>query len=212
MLGVIDDDLARLRARPGASGAPVGLPEGALLRDLLGAGPFPLVVLFHGAGSTAHAGLRLLSEVADDMVLLAPQSFGSTWDGVRGGFDLDVERLDEALAAVFARCPIDPMRVALGGFSDGASYALSLGLGNGDLITHIIAFSPGFAAPVAQRGRPRILITHGLHDPVLPIDRCSRRLVPKLRRAGYDVTYEEFDGGHTVTPEHARHAADWLRS
>ncbi len=30
------------------------------------------------------------------------------------------------------------------GFSDGASYALSLGVPNGDLFTHIVAFSPGF--------------------------------------------------------------------
>ena len=28
--------------------------------------------------------------------------------------------------------------------------------------------------------------------------------------AGYDVTYEEFDGGHVVTPDHARRAAEWL--
>jgi phospholipase/carboxylesterase len=34
--------------------------------------------------------------------------------------------------------------VALGGFSDGASYALSLDLTNGDLFASLIAFSPGF--------------------------------------------------------------------
>jgi phospholipase/carboxylesterase len=53
-------------------------------------------------------------------------------------------------------------------------------------------------------------VTHGIHDAVLPIDRCSRRLVPRLRRAGYDVTYEEFEGGHAVTPELRRRALQWL--
>jgi predicted esterase len=97
-----------------------------------------------------------------------------------------------------------------GGFSDGASYALSLGIDNGDLARHLVAFSPGFAAPAAPRGQPRILVTHGIEDPVLPVDRCSRRLVPRLRQSGYDVTYEEFQGGHLVTPELRRRALRWL--
>jgi len=37
------------------------------------------------------------------------------------------------------------------GFSDGASYALSVGITNGDLFTHVIAFSPGFVAPARQQ-------------------------------------------------------------
>ena len=38
--------------------------------------------------------------------------------------------------------------------------------------------------PAVQRGAPRIYISHGTHDTVLPIDRCSRRIVPALQRAG----------------------------
>ena len=38
------------------------------------------------------------------------------------------------------------------GFSDGASYALSLGAANGDLFTHIAAFSPGFMRPPVSVG------------------------------------------------------------
>ena len=39
---------------------------------------------------------------------------------------------------------------------------------------------------------------------VLPIDRTSRLLAPQLELAGYDVTYEEFEGGHVLTPETMR--------
>jgi phospholipase/carboxylesterase len=205
---------SRLRARPGAAARPVDagtreLASGALLQVPSGPGPWPLVVLFHGAGSSAPAGSSLLPAGAG-LLLLAPQSLGSTWDVIERGFGPDVARLDADLETVFATCPVDPERVALGGFSDGASYALSLGLGNGDLVTHVIAFSPGFMAPEAPVGRPRVLVTHGVRDAVLPIDRCSRRLVPRLGDAGYDVTYEEFDGGHVVTPAHARRAVEWL--
>lgn len=111
---------------------------------------------------------------------------------------------------MFATCPVRRSRVGFGGFSDGASYALSLGMDNGDLVSHIVAFSPGFAAPAAPVGRPRILVAPGVHDTVLPIDRCSRRLVPRLRAAGYDVAHEEFDGGHVVAPPLVERALHWL--
>jgi phospholipase/carboxylesterase len=129
---------------------------------------------------------------------------------IQGGFGPDVEFLDRALDRVFGAHAVDPGRIALGGFSDGASYALSLGLANGDLFTHLIAFSPGFAAPARRVGRPLVFVSHGVEDPVLPIDRCSRRVVPALRAGGYDVTYEEFEDGHVVPAPLARRAVAWL--
>jgi predicted esterase len=104
------------------------------------------------------------------------------------------------LAWTFSSYAIDPARVAIGGFSDGASYALSLGFTDGDLFPHVLAFSPGFAAPARRVGSPRIFVSHGTRDAVLPIDRCSRRIVPTLQRTGYDVAYRKFDGGHAVPP------------
>ncbi len=65
-------------------------------------------------------------------------------------------------------------------------------------------------APPAQRGEPGIYVSHGTRDDVLPIDACSRRVVPRLRQAGYDVRYREFVDGHTVPPEVAREAVDWF--
>jgi phospholipase/carboxylesterase len=55
-----------------------------------------------------------------------------------------------------------------------------------------------------------VFVTHGIADAVLPIDRCSRRLVPALRGGGYDVVYEEFDGGHAVPRELAHRAIEWM--
>jgi phospholipase/carboxylesterase len=114
------------------------------------------------------------------------------------------------LTHVFANYAVDTMRLAVGGFSDGATYALSLGITNGDLFTHVIAFSPGFMVPAAQRGAPRLFVSHGTKDRILSIDACSRRIVRRVREGGYDVRYREFDGGHTVPPAVAREAFDWL--
>jgi phospholipase/carboxylesterase len=64
--------------------------------------------------------------------------------------------------------------------------------------------------PLHTRLEPHIYISHGTHDAVLPIERCSRRLVPILERAGYDVKYHEFDGPHTIPPDIAREAVEWF--
>ncbi|MDQ0674163.1 phospholipase/carboxylesterase [Pseudarthrobacter siccitolerans] len=174
--------------------------------------PAPLIFLLHGAGGEAAGGLSLLSAFAEThkIVLAAPSSGGSTWDGVRGAFGPDVQTINRALERIFTLVFIDPGRIAVGGFSDGASYALALGLANGDLFSRIIAFSPGFVPPVPRSGQPRIFVSHGDSDSVLPIDRTSRRLVPVLQAGGYDVTYREFSGPHTVPAGIAQEAVDWL--
>ncbi|CAA9546838.1 MAG: hypothetical protein AVDCRST_MAG87-539 [uncultured Thermomicrobiales bacterium] len=174
--------------------------------------PAPFVISLHGAGGNERSGLYPLQEIADEagLILLAPASEGRTWDVILGGFGPDVDFIDRLLAAAFARCAVDPARVAVAGFSDGASYALSLGISNGDLFASVMAFSPGFAAPGSQHGQPRFFISHGTGDAVLPIDRTSRRVAPQLEDAGYEVRYREFDGPHTVPPEIAREAVSWF--
>ena len=171
-----------------------------------------MVLLLHGAGGNAEAGLSLLQPLADaaNLVLLAVASRQQSWDVIVDDYGPDVELIDRALTETFSRYAVDPQRLAIAGFSDGGSYALSLGLSNGELVTHIIAFSPGFMAPKRTAGNPGIFISHGIHDDVLPIDRCSRQIVPRLERAGYAVRYREFDGPHTVPPEITREALDWF--
>lgn len=175
-------------------------------------GPVPLVLMLHGSGGTGQGVLAMARALADElgMVVLAPDSRGRTWDIILGEYGPDVAFVNLALEAAFARCAVDADRVAIGGFSDGASYALSLGVANGDLFTHVLAFSPGFMAPPAQRGAPRVYVSHGTGDTVLPIERCSRRLAPRLQNAGYALLYREFEGPHIVPAVIAREAFVWF--
>ncbi|WP_125461726.1 MULTISPECIES: phospholipase [Rhodomicrobium] len=178
----------------------------------LPAGPLPLAVLLHGATSTPQ---RVLSRIQDEAerqktLILAPKSHATTWDAIGGAFGPDVVALNRALAYLFDHFPIDPARIALAGFSDGATYALSLGLANGDFFRFILAFSPGFVIPGLRRGRPSIFISHGTQDAILPIRLCSREIAPALRREGYGVDYREFVGGHGVPPEMAAAALGLL--
>ena len=186
-----------------------GLPGSVLLVPDGLRTPAPLLVFFHGAGGTADSALPLVRDAAaaHGALVLAPSSAASTWDLLTGGLGRDVAALDTALEHVFGTCAVD--RVAMGGFSDGGSYALSLGVANGDLAQAVLAFSPGFLAPPAQVGQPRVWVSHGTGDRVLPVERCGRRVVTTLSRVGYDVTYEEFDGGHVVPPALVGAAFAW---
>ncbi len=219
------DGAGRLSARPGTPTEPalppgvhpLGLGTGRDGLVYVPAGhqperPAPLVVMLHGAGGNADHGLDLIRALADDagLVVVAPESRAGTWDVITGGYGEDVAFIDRALRQVFRRHAVDPARVAVGGFSDGASYAVSLGLTNGDLFPHVIAFSPGFAAPAKRHGSPRLFVSHGTQDSVLPISSTSRRIVPRMERDGYDVRYREFDGPHAVPPEIAQEALTWF--
>lgn len=174
--------------------------------------PLPLALLLHGAGGTPEHSLDLLRPFIDaaGVIVVAPKSRSYTWDLLVGGYGPDVDTINQLLQWTLERCQVSRHHFAIGGFSDGASYALSLGLDNGKAFTHIIALSPGFAAPVAPQGRPRIFISHGMFDKVLSIDPCSRRIAPRLTRGGYRVDYHEFHGDHTVPKTIAERAVQWL--
>jgi phospholipase/carboxylesterase len=176
--------------------------------------PLPLLVLLHGAGGDANDWFGSYAQRAEDarFVMLAPDSRGPTWDAIRGKFAEDVSFINSALELVASEVAIDRTRMAVVGFSDGATYSLSLGLANGDLFTHVIAYSPGFIVSSTNRGTPKFFISHGKQDPILPIARTSREIVSVFRSRGYDVHYVEFDGGHEVPLDISAQAVGWLQA
>jgi len=174
--------------------------------------PAPLAVLLHGAGQAADELTGPMQPLADEtgMVLVAPNSRDSSWDIRYGAFGADVAFINTMLERVFDQVRVNASRIALCGFSDGASYALSIGLINGDLFSRVLAMSPGFMVNPHSVGKPKIFVTHGTRDQILDIDRTSRVLVPQLKKAGYDVEYHEFDGRHGVSPALLRDAVTWM--
>ena len=182
------------------------IPASASSRSL------PLLVFLHGGGGHSN-DFRFIFPLAEEIgvVLLALDSRDNTWDGIDSPIGPDVVFMDAALRHTFDRVAIDPRKVALGGISDGASYALSLGMANGDLFTHLLAVAPGFIAPPSPPvGRPVIFVAHDTRDNVYSVSGSRNQLVPRLKDAGYEVTYFEFDGPHWVPPATAREMLGWL--
>lgn len=161
----------------------------------------PLALIFHGANGQDGGAVATATAWADRhrAFVIAQKSTGMSWDILRGAYGQDLAFIDDLLDWTVRRYAIDPARIGIGGFSDGASYALSVGLMNGDLFHDILAFSPGFMRPRRIIGKPRIFIAHGKDDTILPVD-CGRRIAQRLTDDGYEVQYREFDGGHQVPP------------
>ena len=165
--------------------------------------PLPLLLMLHGATQNPEDMFWYLDPHHENagVAVLAPSSRDTTWDAIGGSFGPDIDFLNRSLQRVFETTAIDPARVSLGGFSDGASYAISLGLINGDLFNKVAAFSPGFIVDGWPNGSPRFFISHGRRDHILPIDRCGRYIANRLRTEGYAVTFREFDGDHEIPAE-----------
>lgn len=173
----------------------------------------PLMLYLHGATGNGQRGISRWLTHADKtgVIVLAPDSRDQTWGVVFGDEMDDLAFIDRALNKIFAAYSIDTKRIAATGFSDGATAALSWGLMNGDLFSSVAAFSPGFLHLTGKPiGMPRVFLSHGLNDTILPIDKCGRRIAKTLMNAGYDVKFQVFEGEHEV-PEAIRAAAiQWV--
>lgn len=180
----------------------------------------PFLLLLHGAGGTSENMIRRFKAQADrrGIILLAPTAAGRTWDvalSMTGNprtpprFGTDVRRIDAVLEDAFARVNVDPQRVAVAGFSDGASTALSIGARNAPLFHSTLAFSAGGMVPYRDGPPGRVFFAHGTKDPILPLATMRDSLAPLLAAAGFQVTFVTFDGGHELPDPVLEQAIVW---
>jgi len=217
----------RLAAHPAATvtGLKVGetpLANGAVayLPAKLLAGPAPLLILLHGASGYPIGFLQGMEPIADKrgLILLYPNSLGPTWDFIQNlaadrdpwRDHTDADRLNESLDDLFSRAAIDPARVVLLGFSDGASYGLSLGLANPQLFTAVVGLSPGMFVPPGGIDRhQRVFVAHGRGDHILSFQNTSDTIVRELRGRHANLVFRPFAGDHEIDPKVLSEALDF---
>jgi phospholipase/carboxylesterase len=182
-----------------------------------GTTPMPLVVALHGGHGHGRDFLWswLREARSRGMLLLAPTSQDRTWS-IMGGPDVDAEGIRRMVEAVRERYPIDHTRVLLTGMSDGATYALVLGLGENIPFTHL-APACGVLHPyllagggLARAGGRPIYLVHGALDWMFPVH-TARMAREVLLAAGARLVYREIDDlSHTYPRDENPPILDWL--
>lgn len=193
----------------------------------------PLLLLLHGIGSyegdlmglAPYLDGRLFVVGARAPFTLGPGSFA--W--YRVDFSDPERRLPDPEEAVrsrdlllgfvselVARYRLDPRRVFLAGFSQGAIMSLGAALARPDLFAGVVLMSgralpelTSRAAPAEQMEGLPFLVVHGTRDEVLPVQN-GREIRALLERLPVRLTYEEFDMGHQVSEESLETVSEWL--
>jgi len=174
--------------------------------------PMPMLIMLHGFSGWGDNQRRLF-DLAEELgfIVMTPESRDITWGREAPGFDDDVRYIGAAFRHVGGLVNIDFDRVALGGQSDGAGYALTMGLAYGDTFNHLIILAGAhLLEPIRRQGKPKIFVAHGVKDTTMPIEVSGRANVKQLKDEGYDVTYHEHDGGHGTPAEITREAILWF--
>ena len=162
----------------------------------------PLVFFFHGAGGTSEQAVRTYgwAQKADAEHFFAafPQGLGARDDG-GGVFHVwrdergdrpttinDVHFFEMLLGQLQAALPIDPRRIYVTGFSNGAGMTFTLGAHFSDRIAAIAPVSSQSFAQVASLARPLpVYYLTGTADPLIPYHGGATALPALQFGAGY---------------------------
>ncbi|MGH2364547.1 MAG: alpha/beta hydrolase, partial [Chloroflexota bacterium] len=131
-------------------------------------------------------------------------------------FQQSLDLLAPFLSNLPERYPVDPGRLFLGGFSQGAMMCASTTLIHPALVLGTAVLSgylPTVELPIDRAGcagKP-VFLAHGRQDSVLPLamGHDARR---RLEELGLAVEYHEYAMDHQVVPSELDDLAAWLRA
>jgi len=161
----------------------------------------PLVFAFHGLGDTKDrfASFSRLDQTAEanGFVLAFPNALAFFWPVTIDLARHDLAFFDALYAALSLSYNVDPSRVYVVGYSNGAYFAHLLAMARSERVAAIAVHSGGL--PLIQ-GMPRgaerkygVFAVHGATDPVVPVSE-SRHVRDVYAAAGHRVEYLELPG------------------
>ena len=189
---------------------------------------YPTLLALHGRGSNKEDLLGLAPHLPQGLLWISPRAPllvgpGSyEWYRVRVIGKPDpaqvlsaINTIDHFVDEVLGTYPIDPQKLFLLGFSQGSLLSMCYTLTHPSRIAGVIAQSGYIPNGVeleideaGMKGKP-FLLTHGEQDTMIPVEwgRASR---DQLQNLGVDLTYHEFQMGHSVSMESLELIYKWL--
>lgn len=184
----------------------------------------PVLLLLHGTGGGPDDLLCLADHLSPCSATLAPRGPVSEHGMARwfrrlaeGVFDHEDVRHRAGELAEFIRQATDEYglgerRLVAVGFSNGANIAAAVALLHPEVLREAALFaamSPLPEDPGTELRGSRLFLANGTADRMAPLDSVDK-LDALLRGRGAEVTAFRHFGGHQLTLEAARAAADWL--
>jgi phospholipase/carboxylesterase len=178
--------------------------------------PAPVIVALHGTGDTADGFAPAWRRVAADLgaVLVVPEGLNPAGNGFDWGVvEQGAHLVRRSIEVARKQAAIDPSRVVLAGFSNGASQAFIMGMQDPESYAGILPIA-GFyderVAPVPLGKRlPRFAILNGELDEEAG---NNRKAAAALRAAGGKVKLEIYPRlGHAFPPDHETELRSALR-
>jgi phospholipase/carboxylesterase len=166
------------------------------------AGPRPLIVVLHGYGDKPERNAGRFREAAAKAgaILAAPSALrpGPQGRGFSWTFRDEAEWwVLRAIERIGADHPVDPEKVILAGFSQGANVALTVGLKHPRRFAGLLPIGGHYEAhlmPAPDGGGPRVYLLTGDED---PFAYTFRTAAAALRGAGLEVRLRMVPGlGH----------------
>jgi polyhydroxybutyrate depolymerase len=174
-----------VRAAPACDAVdqPCALPNGFYFAEKPshwdGQSPLPVLVHFHGFREQAAEviGREGLRDLADRLgvLLVVPQGEGQTWShpGSPASLRDEFAFVEEMLADLRRRFPLDESRLWASGFSQGASMVWALACHRGDFFRFYLPISGAFWRPEPPQCATlpqSIRHIHGLRDVTVPLE------------------------------------------
>ena len=194
-------------------------------RPAAGDEPGGALVLFHGRGADEQDLLGLLDALDPERQLdgfcprgpLSLPPGGAHWYAVpRVGYPDPATFAQGYASACGFVDSLTHTRIVLGGFSQGAVIALSVGLGLGRPRPAAVIVFSGFVPEVegwslGEGPWPPIAIGHGTFDPVIPVE-LAHLSRDRLVAAGAQVLYRESPMVHAIDPQFVAELGPWLQA
>ena len=189
---------------------------------------YPTILALHGRGSNEHDLIGLAPYLPKEFLWISPRGtftlgpesyewFQITQIGKPDPLRLAnaLNDIDTFIDEILASYPVDKTKLYLLGFSQGSIVSMSYVLTKPQRVRGVIAQS-GYIPlesglkidELGIQGKPFIL-THGIHDPLLPVD-WARRSRDTLKRLEVKLEYHEFNMGHQVNEESLAVINSWL--
>eukprot|EP00747_Dinoflagellata_sp_TGD_P171742 gnl/TRDRNA2_/TRDRNA2_206516_c0_seq1.p1 gnl/TRDRNA2_/TRDRNA2_206516_c0~~gnl/TRDRNA2_/TRDRNA2_206516_c0_seq1.p1 ORF type:complete len:627 (+),score=96.58 gnl/TRDRNA2_/TRDRNA2_206516_c0_seq1:2-1882(+) len=171
--------------------------------------PLPLLIVLHGASKTDQVisemvGAHTTTANRHNALVLVPEALDHTWDLVTTGQREDVDFIVFAIDTVREKYCVDEQRIGIMGFSDGASYGLSLALNNPDIFQAAMVWAAGFylheptLMPSGMQ-KPPLFIEYGTKDELFDYNSIAVPTRDRLKEAGYRVEFHTTENGHTAS-------------